>query len=154
MDVEAPRPPRSAPPRRSDYAWFRVVTSRWTDNDIYGHVNNAHYYAYFDSAINDLLIRQGGLDIRGGPVVGFVVRSSCEYFAPVAYPDDLEVGVRAERIGNSSVHYGVGLFLAGGEEARAAGTMVHVFVDRATSRPMPIPAPLRRALEAVARPAP
>jgi acyl-CoA thioester hydrolase len=143
-----------AVPRRSDYAWFRAVTTRWMDNDVYGHVNNAHYYAYFDSAINDLLISRGGLDIQGGPVVGFVVSSACDFFSPVAYPQDLEVGVRADRIGTSSVHYGVALFLPGGEEARAAGTMVHVFVDRASSRPVPIPEPLRRALQGIARPGP
>jgi acyl-CoA thioester hydrolase len=137
-------------PRRADYARFHAVTTRWMDNDVYGHVNNAHYYSFFDTAINAYLIAEGGLDIRRGPVVGYVVRSACDYFGPVAYPDALEVGVRVDRVGTSSVHYGVALFAAGDERARAAGTMVHVFVDRDTSRATAIPAPLRRALEAIA----
>jgi acyl-CoA thioester hydrolase len=141
------------PPRRAASAWFRPVTARWMDNDIYGHVNNAHYYSYFDSVINQYLIEQGGLDLRTSPVVGFVVSSSCDFFKPVAYPSTLEVGLRVERLGTSSVHYQVALFAAGDDEARAAGTVVHVFVDRATSRPMALPAPIRRALEALSGPA-
>ncbi len=144
----ADRPDRPVP-RRADYAWFRGVTTRWVDNDVYGHVNNATYYAFFDSAINAYLIARGGLDIHRGAVVGWVVSSSCDYFAPVAYPEEVEVGVRADRIGTSSVHYGVALFAAGDDRARAAGSMVHVFVDRASSRPAPLPAALRAALEAL-----
>jgi len=136
-------------PRRADYRWFAAVTTRWMDNDVYGHVNNAHYYSYFDTAINRFLIERGGLDIHGAPVVGYIVSSSCEYFAPVSYPDDLVVGVRADRIGQRSVHYGVGLFLAADEAARAAGTMVHVFVDRSSGKAVEIPALLRKALEGV-----
>jgi acyl-CoA thioester hydrolase len=138
-------------PRRADFAWFRPITPRWMDNDVYGHVNNAHYYAYFDTVVNRYLIEVGGLDIHGSPVVGYVVSSSCDFFRPVAYPEDLEVGVRVNRIGRSSVEYGVALLAAGDEVARAAGTMVHVFVERGASRPVEIPAPLRRALEAIAR---
>jgi acyl-CoA thioester hydrolase len=119
------------------------------DNDIYGHVNNAHYYSFFDSVVNRYLIEVGGLDIHGGPVVGYVVASACEYFAPVAYPDPLEVGLRVEKLGSSSVTYGVALFRAGDDVARAAGTMVHVFVDRAASQSTPIPARIRGALEAL-----
>jgi acyl-CoA thioester hydrolase len=141
-----PRPP----PRRADYAWFRPVTTRWMDNDVYGHVNNAHYYSYFDTVINQYLIERGGLDLHASPVVGFVVSSSCDFFRPVAYPGGLEVGVRVDRTGKSSVHYGVALFAAGDDAARAAGTVVHVFVDRATSTPAPIPGPIRQALEAIA----
>ncbi len=136
--------------QRDDYAWFRTVTTRWMDNDVYGHVNNAHYYSYFDTSINAFLIARGGLDIRGGAVVGYVVSSACSYYEPAAYPEDLEVGLRADRVGNSSVHYGVGLFRAGDRRALAAGTMVHVFVDRASSRPVRIPDAIRRALEAIA----
>jgi acyl-CoA thioester hydrolase len=117
------------------------------DNDLYGHVNNAHYYSYFDTVVNRYLVEAGGLDIFGGPVVGWIVASSCEYFAPVAYPDPLEVGVRVDRLGSSSVHYGVALFRAGDAVARAAGTMIHVFVDRGSSQPTPIPDALRRALQ-------
>ena len=137
-------------PQRGAYAWFSAVTTRWMDNDVYGHVNNAHYYAYFDSAINRFLIERGGLDIHGGAVVGYVVSSACDYFEPVAYPDEVEVGIRVDRIGGSSVHYGVGLFRAGEERARAAGTMVHVFVDRRSSKAVSIPDELRRALGSVA----
>jgi acyl-CoA thioester hydrolase len=137
-------------PRRREYAWFLAVTTRWMDNDVYGHVNNAHYYSFFDSAINAYLIADGGLDVRRGPVAGYVVSSACDYFAPVAYPESLEVGVRVDRIGTSSVHYGVALFAAGDELARAAGGMVHVFVDRETSRATPIPGPIRVALERLA----
>jgi len=142
------------PPRRADYAWFRPVTTRWMDNDVYGHVNNAHYYSYFDTVINQYLIERGGLDLQASPVVGFVVSSSCDFFRPVAYPGGLEVGVRVERTGTSSGHYGVALFAAGDDAARAAGGLVHVFVDRASSTPAPIPEPIRRALEALAVVAP
>jgi acyl-CoA thioester hydrolase len=119
------------------------------DNDLYGHVNNAHYYSFFDSVVNRFLVEVGGLDIHRGPVVGYVVASACEYFAPVAYPELLEVGVRVERLGSSSVHYGVALFRAGDATARAAGSMVHVFVDRGSSEPTPIPASLRQALQSI-----
>jgi acyl-CoA thioester hydrolase len=127
-------------PRRADHAWFRPVTARWMDNDVYGHVNNAHYYSYFDTVINRYLIERGGLDVRSSPVVGFVVSSACDFFRPVAYPEDLEVGLRVDRIG----------FTAGDDSARAAGRVVHVFVDRGTTRPVEIPDPIRRALEAIA----
>lgn len=139
-----------APPRRSDYPRLEPVSTRWMDNDVYGHVNNAHYYSYFDSAINRYLIAAGGLDIQAGEVVGFVVSSRCDYFRPIAYPDAVEVGLRTDRIGNSSVTYGLAIFAAGDEEARAAGAMTHVFVDRASAKPVTIPARLRRALEAIA----
>jgi acyl-CoA thioester hydrolase len=137
-------------PRRADYAWFRPVTARWMDNDVYGHVNNAHYYSYFDTVINQYLIERGGLDIHSSPVVGFVVSSSCDFFRPVAYPERLEVGLRVDRTGKSSVHYGVAVFAAEDDAARAAGKVVHVFVDRRTSTSVPIPEPIRQALGAVA----
>jgi acyl-CoA thioester hydrolase len=120
------------------------------DNDVYGHVNNAHYYSYFDTVINQYLIEHGGLDLHRGPVVGFVVSSSCDFFRPVAYPVALEVGLRLDGAGTSSVRYGVALFAAGDAAARAAGTVVHVFVDRGSSTPVPVPEPIRRALEALA----
>jgi len=141
-----------SPPPREEYRWFQGVTSRWMDNDLYGHVNNAHYYSFFDTVVNRYLVEAGGLDIHGGPVLGWIVASSCEYFAPVAYPDPLEVGVRVDRLGSSSVHYGVALFREGDAVARAAGTMIHVFVDRASSQPTPIPAALRRALQELSVP--
>jgi len=120
------------------------------DNDVYGHVTNAHYYSYFDTVINQYLIERGGLDPRSSPLVSFVVSSSCDYFRPVAYPDGLEVGLRVDRTGKSSVHYGVAVFAAGDDAARAAGKVVHVFVDRQTSTSVRIPEPIRQALEAIA----
>jgi acyl-CoA thioester hydrolase len=138
-------------PRREDYAWFGTVTARWMDNDVYGHVNNAHYYSYFDTVINRFLVERGGLDIHRGPVVGFVVSSACQFFRPVAFPVDLEIGLRVDRLGRSSAHYGVAVFAPGDTQARAAGTMVHVFVERAASRSTEIPGPIRAALQSLAR---
>jgi acyl-CoA thioester hydrolase len=142
---------RKTPPRRSEYPQFDEVSTRWVDNDVYGHVNNAHYYAYFDSAINRYLIGAGGLDIHAGPVVGFVVSSRCDYWKPLSYPERVAVGVCTDHLGRSSATYGVAMFVGEEEEARAAGAMIHVFVDRASSRPVPIPPALRTALEAIAR---
>jgi acyl-CoA thioester hydrolase len=135
---------------RADYRHFQPITTRWHDNDVYGHVNNVVYYSYFDSAVNAYLIARGGLDIHEGEVVGFVVSSSCDYFASIAFPDVLEVGLRVGKLGNSSVQYELAIFKTGEEHACAAGRFVHVFVDRASNRPTPIPAGLRQALEALA----
>lgn len=142
---------RGPPPRRAEYPSRDEVTTRWVDNDVYGHVNNAHYYAYFDSVINRHLIVAGGLDIHAGPVVGFVVSSRCDYFRPLRYPDRVVVGLCTDRIGTSSATYGLALFVGDEEEARAAGAMTHVFVDRASGAPVPIPTRLRAALEGIAR---
>ncbi len=135
---------------RADYRHFQPITTRWHDNDIYGHVNNVVYYSYFDSAVNAYLIARGGLDIHEGEVVGFVVSSSCDYFASITFPDVLEVGLRVGKLGNSSVQYELAIFKAGEAQACAAGRFVHVFVERASNRPTPIPAGLRQALEALA----
>jgi acyl-CoA thioester hydrolase len=134
-------------PQRSDYRHFQPITTRWHDNDIYGHVNNVTYYSFFDSAVNSYLIEHGGLDIHDGDVVGFVVSSSCDYFASIAYPDLIEIGLRVGKLGNSSVQHELAVFKTGEEEACAAGRFVHVFVDRASNQPVPIPARLREALE-------
>ena len=123
------------------------ITTRWEDNDIYGHINNVVYYSYFDTAANQYLIEQGGLDPQDGSIVGFVVSSGCEYHAPIAHPDQIEAGVRVERLGNSSVQYGIGIFRRGRETACAHGHFVHVFVERASNRSVPIPERLRQALE-------
>ncbi|MEX6502947.1 acyl-CoA thioesterase [Pseudomonas zhanjiangensis] len=131
---------------RSDYRHFQPITTRWHDNDLYGHVNNVTYYSYFDSAVNAYLIDAGGLDIHQGEVVGFVVSSSCDYFASIAFPERIEVGLRVAKLGNSSVQYELAVFKAGEPEACAAGRFVHVFVDRQNNRPVPIPARLRAAL--------
>ncbi|PZR73887.1 MAG: thioesterase [Stutzerimonas stutzeri] len=125
------------------------MTTRWHDNDIYGHVNNVVYYGFFDTAVNNYLIQQGGLDIQDGDIVGFVVSSACDYFASIAYPDLIEVGLRVARLGNSSVQYELAIFREGEQEACAAGRFVHVFVDRASNRPIAIPGRLRAALEAL-----
>lgn len=132
---------------RADYRYFQPITTRWHDNDAYGHVNNVTYYSFFDTAVNTYLIEQGGLDIHDGEAVGFVVSSSCDYFASIAYPEPIEVGLRVGKLGNSSVQYELAVFKAGEDEARAAGRFVHVFVDRASNQPVPIPAALRQALE-------
>jgi len=135
--------------QRSDYKYFADITTRWMDNDIYGHVNNVVYYSYFDSVANQYLIEQGGLDIHSAEIIGFVVASSCEYKSPVAYPQKLEAGFRVNRLGNSSVEYGIGIFVQGQAEASAQGTFTHVFVDRNSDKSVPIPAQIRAALEAV-----
>ena len=135
---------------RRDYKHFQPITTRWHDNDIYGHVNNVVYYGFFDTAVNNYLIRQGGLDIQDGDIVGFVVSSACDYFASIAYPDLIEVGLRVAKLGNSSVQYELAIFRGGEQEASAAGRFVHVFVERASNRPTAIPPRLRAALEALA----
>lgn len=134
---------------RSDYLHFQPITTRWHDNDLYGHVNNVTYYSYFDSAVNAYLIEVGGLDIHNGSVVGFVVSSSCDYFASIAFPERIEIGLRVGKLGNSSVEYELAVFKAGEDEACAAGRFVHVFVERASNKPVPIPEPLRSALTAL-----
>ncbi len=144
----------TAHPTRAAFPLLRPVSTRWTDNDVYGHVNNAIYYQYFDSVINAYLVDRGGLDIRSGAVVGFIVRSECDYLAPVSYPGDVEVGVAVEKLGNSSVTYRLGLFAPGNEDICALARMIHVFVDTATQRPVPIPADLRAALQALRKQAP
>jgi len=135
---------------RDQYLWFTDITTRWSDNDVYGHVNNVVYYSYFDSVANRYLIDEGGLDIHMGETVGLVVNSSCDYFTPVAYPERLHGGLRVDRLGSSSVRYGIGIFREGSDDACANGTFTHVFVDRATSRPVPIPEKMRTALTAIA----
>ncbi|MGV6396313.1 acyl-CoA thioesterase [Pseudomonas caspiana] len=134
-------------PQRTDYRHFQSITTRWHDNDIYGHVNNVTYYSFFDSTVNTYLIERGGLDIHEGGVVGFVVSSSCDYFASIAYPDLIDVGLRVAKLGNSSVQYELAVFKAGESEACAAGRFVHVFVDRESNQPVSIPEGLRAALQ-------
>ena len=129
------------------YPYRHAVTTRWDDNDVYGHVNNVRYFALFDTAINAWLIEEGGLDIEHGDVIGLCAESHCEYKTAIAFPDAVEVGVRAGHIGTSSVRYELAVFKAGAEEPAATGWFVHVFVDRATRRPVPFPPRLRAALE-------
>ena len=136
-------------PSRSEYKYFVPITTRWKDNDIYGHVNNVTYYAYFDTVANQYLIEEGGLNIHADPIVGFVVNSGCNYYAPIAFPDRLEGGLRVNRLGNSSVEYGIAIFKAGEDQAVADGHFVHVFVEKASNQAVAIPAAIRAALESI-----
>ncbi len=139
--------PRRAPEARDCYPVFRSITTRWGDNDIYGHVNNVVYYSWFDTAVNAYLIEQGALDIHGGDTIGLVVETQCNYFAPLAFPQTIEAGIRVAHLGSSSVRYEVGLFAQGEPFSAAAGHFVHVYVGREDRRPRTLPEPLRRALE-------
>ena len=132
---------------RSKYPRFTTITTRWMDNDVYGHINNVQYYSYFDTAVNRYLIEQGVLDIHRGEVVGLVVETGCNFFHSAAFPQDIEAGIRVAHLGNSSVRYEVGLFVDGREAPIASGHFVHVYVDRASQRPVPIPQALRDTLE-------
>jgi acyl-CoA thioester hydrolase len=140
---------RAAPEGRDAYRTFRTISTRWMDNDVYGHVNNVVYYSFFDTAVNGYLIEAGALDIHRGEVIGLVVETRCNYFAPLEFPQTVEAGLRVAHIGSSSVRYEVGLFAAGAPESAAAGHFVHVYVDRTTRRPAPLPDALRAALEAL-----
>jgi acyl-CoA thioester hydrolase len=149
---DTPAPPASPAPRptapvRADYRAFRTITTRWMDNDVYGHVNNVVYYSFFDTAVNQLLIEAGALDIHRGEVIGLVVETQCLYFAPVEFPQRIVAGLRVAHRGRSSVRYEVGLFADDGDSAAAAGHFVHVYVDRATRRPVPLPPALQAALD-------
>jgi acyl-CoA thioester hydrolase len=132
---------------RAEFPRFVEVPTRWADNDIYGHVNNAHYYALFDTAINRYLIADGGLDIANGRVIAVVAESRCRFMRSLAFPETAEVGLRVGALGRSSVPYELAVFKQGEATAAAVGFFVHVFVDRETRRPTPIPAPVRAALE-------
>jgi len=140
---------RTVPPVWDDYRDGSSITTRWNDNDPYGHVNNAVYYFWFDSAVNRYLIEQGALDIGKSDVIGLVVQTSCEYFAPISFPDLVEARIRVEKLGRTSVTYGVGLFRGDEKTASAAGNFTHVYVDRESRRPTPLSAPLRSALELI-----
>lgn len=131
---------------RAGYAHFLTIPTRWMDNDIYGHVNNVVYYSYFDTVINDYLIRAGSLDIHNGPVIGICAESHCRFLAAFVFPEVVEAGLRVAHLGRRSVRYEIGLFKPGGEAAAAVGHFVHVFVGRADMRPVPIPGPIREAL--------
>ncbi|MFQ3190132.1 MAG: acyl-CoA thioester hydrolase [Paraglaciecola sp.] len=134
---------------RDNYLYFEEITTRWMDNDAYGHVNNVTYYSYFDTVTNSYLMSVGGLDIEHDPVIGFIVNSGCNYKIPIAFPDVLDVGLRVEHIGNSSVQYGLAIFKRGQAQAAAFGHLVHVFVDRETNKPQPIPEKIRKALKEI-----
>ena len=135
------RPPRSA------YRRFLAIPTRWMDNDSYGHVNNVTYYSYFDTVVNEHLIRAGGLDIGNDPVVGYVVESSCRFRNPLTFPETIDAGLRVTRLGATSVTYEIGIFRQGDDEPAATGRFVHVWVNRATQRPAPIPPRIRAELQ-------
>lgn len=147
MNTASPSAPRPQPLPRSAYRVFRPIGTRWSDNDVYGHVNNVVYYSWFDTAVNAHLIEQGALDIHAGPVIGLVIETQCNYFAPLAFPQTVWAGLRVAHLGSSSVRYEVGLFAEGDDLAAACGHFVHVYVDRETRRPVPLPATLKHTLE-------
>ncbi len=137
--------PQATP--RSAYKVFRSITTRWMDNDAYGHVNNVVYYSWFDTAVNAYLIEQGVLDIEHGQTIGLVIETRCNYFAPLAFPQTVEAGIRVAHLGSSSVRYEVGLFAQGEALSAAGGHFVHVYVNRETRRPTALPANLKTVLE-------
>lgn len=142
----AEKPPRS---HRDDYKAFYSITTRWGDNDIYGHMNNVVHYSLFDTAVNGWLISEGVLDIREGEQIGLVVETGCRYFSEMAYPDIVTAGIRVAKLGKSSVRYEVGLFRNDEQEAAAEGFFIHVYVDKNTHKPKPINDALKNTLESV-----
>lgn len=143
----APAPPRPVPQPRAAYRAFRSIGTRWMDNDIYGHVNNVVYYSWFDTAVNAYLIERGALDIHQSDTIGLVIETQCNYFAPLAFPQTIDAGLRVARMGESSVRYEVGLFAQGEAMSAACGHFVHVYVGRDDRRPRPLPQRLREALQ-------
>lgn len=135
--------------KRGDFRHFHSITTRWMDNDAYGHVNNVVYYSWFDTVVNQFLIVNGVLDPERSPVIGLVVETQCNYFAPVAFPDQVIAGMRVTRLGNASVRYEVGIFRNDDDSAAAFGHFVHVYVDRLTRRPAAIPDAMRTLLRSV-----
>ena len=135
--------------QRSDYQHFHAITTRWMDNDAYGHVNNVVYYSWFDTVVNQFLIANGVLDIEHSPVIGLVIETQCNYFASVAFPDRITAGVRVAKLGNSSVRYEVGIFREDEDTASAQGHFVHVYVDRVTRKSSAIPDDMRALLQSI-----
>jgi acyl-CoA thioester hydrolase len=135
------------PSTRAEYAHVLPIPTRWNDNDVYGHVNNVEYYAFFDTVINAWLIREGGLDIGGGDVIGLCAESHCAYRAALTFPETVEAALRVGHLGRTSVRYEIAIFREGEDEPAAEGWFVHVFVDREERRPAEMPAPLRASLE-------
>ena len=142
---------RPTPLTIADFAHFSEITTRWNDNDAYGHINNVVYYEYFDTAVNLYLITQGGLDIANGRVIGLMVETHCNYFKPIAYPDTIRAALRVAHLGTSSVKYEIGIFRNDETTASAQGHAVHVFVDRVTSKPAALPEVLKAALQKLVR---
>lgn len=135
---------------RDDFRAFQIIATRWMDNDAYGHINNTVYYSWFDTAVNALLVELGLLDISAGAIIGLVVETGCRYARSVAFPKPVEAGVRIAHLGTSSIRWEVAIFTAGHDHAAATGFFVHVYVDRVTRRPIPLPANWRVALGGLA----
>ena len=140
---------RPAAHARADYRHELSITTRWMDNDAYGHVNNVVYYSYFDTVVNDWLVRRGLLDVDKGALIGLVVETGCRYFEPLTWPEAVTAAMRVAHVGNSSVRYEIALFGEGRERAAAKGHFVHVYVDRQARRPTALPEAWRQALEAI-----
>lgn len=138
---------RTPPPTRSAYHYFKPVTTRWHDNDVYGHVNNVVYYGYIDTVVNAYMIEAGVLDIEHGETIGLVVETGCRFHKPLVFPQPVTAGLAVARIGTSSVRYEIGMFGGDDDEAAAHGFLVHVYVDKASRRPKPLPETFRTALE-------
>ncbi|GAB4022337.1 thioesterase family protein [Spirosoma migulaei] len=134
---------------RSEFYYFQSIMTRWMDNDVYGHVNNVVYYSWFDTVVNQFLIVNQALDIQAGPVIGLVVETQCSYFSSVSFPEAITVGLAVTHIGNSSVRYELAIFKNDQDYAAAQGHFVHVYVDRNTRRPTPLPEPLRNILQTI-----
>jgi acyl-CoA thioester hydrolase len=134
---------------RASYKHFLTIPTRWMDNDVYGHVNNVIYYSYFDTVVNDYLMRHGGLDYRDGAVVGLVVETMCQYKKSLAFPESVDVGLRVAKIGNSSVRFEIGIFKQSDDEPAASGHFVHVFIERAVQKAVVIPERIRSCLERI-----
>lgn len=139
---------RPQPESRSAFKVFRRIDTRWMDNDVYGHVNNVVYYSWFDTAVNAHLIEQAALDIHHGETIGLVIETQCNYFAPLAFPQTIEAGIRVAKLGGSSVRYEIGLFAQGEDLCAARGHFVHVYVDKENRRPVKaLPLKLKTVLE-------
>ena len=141
------KPEKPQPEPRTSYKVWRTIGTRWMDNDAYGHVNNVVYYSWFDTAVNAYLIEQGVLDIHHGDTIGLVIETQCNYFSPLAFPQTIDAGIRVARLGSSSVRYEVGLFAQGEPLTAAKGHFIHVYVDKQTRRPIPLPLNLKTVLE-------
>ncbi len=140
---------RPQPAGRDAYRAFRPITTRWSDNDVYGHVNNVVYYSWFDTAVNAMLIERGALQVEGEGPIGLVIETQCNYFEPLSFPQNVEAGIRVGRLGTSSVRYEIGLFAEGAQTTAALGHFVHVYVDRKTRRPVAMTGLLRQVLESL-----
>jgi acyl-CoA thioester hydrolase len=144
-----PQPAAELPTRRNEFRVLRTITTRWMDNDHYGHVNNVVYYSYFDTAVNGYLIEASGTDVRNLPAIGIVAETSCRFLKELSFPETVHAGLALEKLGNSSVVYRIGLFGHEDLEPAALGRFVHVYVDGVTRRPVPIPPQIRAALTAL-----